>query len=92
MTLKPSKTGNFNSNNPLKSWYFPKTYLETAVALQSSVPICNFMGTSLSLVNISNNELEERGFFLILFRTSERFGIFHCVYEGKFTVEQTHNF
>lgn len=63
MTLKPSKTGNFNSNNPLKSWYFPKTYLETAVALQSSVPICNFKGTSLILVNISNNELEERGFF-----------------------------
>lgn len=80
MTLKPSKIGNFNSNNPLKSWYFPETYLETAVALQSLLLICIFMGTALMLVNISNNELEEYVFFKSLLEPQKDLGFFIVVW------------
>ena len=45
MVLKPSKTGNTNFNTPLKVWDFPETYVEPALALQSLVPICIFVGT-----------------------------------------------
>jgi len=93
MILKPSKTENINFKTPLKVWDFPETYLEPALAFQSSVPICIFVGTvttnqharvapQLILVNTSDKGTEKDR-VLLLFRLSEGFGPFRCVRGGS---------